>query len=88
MGGVLVETPRGQTIQSSARDGIRVVQIAWKSVLFLGRKLLMASMVTWSACPLEEEHFLPIEPNALLLQWLEELGKLVRHMLGEHRVLP
>lgn len=49
-----METSRGRTIQSSAQDGIRGVQTAWKFVLFLGRKLLMAFMVTSFPIPLRE----------------------------------
>lgn len=60
VGGVIVETSSGQTVQSSAPDGITVAHAAWKSVLFLGRKLLMDSMVTWFPMPLREKHFLPI----------------------------
>lgn len=47
-----METSRGQTTQSSARDRIRAVQTTWKPVLFLGRKLLMAFMVTQLPNPL------------------------------------
>ena len=78
-GDVIAETSRGQTIQSSAPDGIRVAWAAWKSVLFLGRKLLMASMVIWVPSPLEKSTSFPSDPMPSYCDGLEVLGMLVRH---------
>lgn len=69
-----METSRGQAIQSSALDAIRAVQTAWKSMLFLGRKLLMASMVTWFPIPLRGRALPSYLPNALQLQWPGSTG--------------
>lgn len=69
-----METSRGQAIQSSALDAIRAFQTAWKSMLFLGRKLLMASMVTWFPIPLRGRALPSYLPNALQLQWPGSTG--------------